>query len=537
MVSTLRSTDPGLGRLPPSPAALELVGEPRPAAMGVAGDWSGQTIGAYVVDHYLDTVPLARRFLVHHPHDGRRAMAYVPAADADGEHVQHFSRVIGALAAAPSLPHLLEAGSLADGSIYAVLPIYRGESLAKRLQGAPLSAAATVDLGIQIARAIQALRHEGIVVGDLDPQAILLEPQAEGAIAVRLADISSWGPTPTIGDERVDVLALGALLCRCLVGIGGSMSRLPRECPADLERLILRATSSAPDVRPTSGAVMEAELAWIAQDQRLPLGGAAWDGEQGPRPVDLSERAPASGGPRVSDTAAERAFFDAGRVSLAPPAPPPETLEFIVPRRRTVSTKWLPVVILLVAGAAALTAYALLVGAERPGMRDVRESMRAELGSPALAPTPLFGARPLTEPDYAIALVTAGVKVSLGLATPERDVVSLEDETAALRPAALEQRSARGTTRPANVRTARPPPPPTRQPPRAQAPSQPMTPATASSDTVYPVLREPLQRADSEWDALPEHREPRQTDNPYANTPSEEPTPSEEKEAPNDRGF
>jgi eukaryotic-like serine/threonine-protein kinase len=199
--------------------------------------------------------------------------------------------------AAANLPKLLGTGSLADGAPYVVRTYFPGSTLLGTLVGGKFTIAGVLQLGSELATALQGLHQRGLVHCDLNPSNVILMDRGEaGARAVAaLVDFASCrrvdstpagGAAPAVGtlaymapeqlgggpvDARTDVYSLGILLYECLTGRRPASFQealappcsLRFDCPPELERAVLRALARAPDARWASARRLGDELAWL----------------------------------------------------------------------------------------------------------------------------------------------------------------------------------------------------------------------------------------------------------------------------------
>lgn len=126
-----------------------------------------------------------------------------------------------------------------DGSVYLVLPLYPGGSLASRLRAqGPLDPAGTASLAAELARGLDALHARGIVHRDVKPSNVLFEAEGRAVLSdfglaravdsTRLTRDGQLVGTPHYlapelieggeATEASDVYALGCLLYECVVG-------------------------------------------------------------------------------------------------------------------------------------------------------------------------------------------------------------------------------------------------------------------------------------------------------------------------------
>jgi len=192
-----------------------------------------------------------------------------------------------------------------DGTDFLVMEYIPGECLEDRIARGPLPIAEAVDLGLQIAVALEASHELGVVHCDLKPANVVVTPKGVakvldfGLARLLSTDARSFAsPTstpPTLAgtlpymapeqltggrlDPRTDVWALGAILYEMLTGrrafddpqpaalIYTIMNatpvaplRLRPEIPAALEATILRALEKAPEKRHATAAALALEL-------------------------------------------------------------------------------------------------------------------------------------------------------------------------------------------------------------------------------------------------------------------------------------
>ena len=219
-----------------------------------------------------------------------------------------------------------------EGSPYLVLEFVEGETLAQRLSRGALSARETLEVGGQIASAIEAAHARGIVHRDLKPQNVMLSSSGNvkvldfglakggGAEAGSTSDLNSsptmalsatgqgiiLGTAPYMSpeqargkvvDKRSDIWAFGCLLFECLTGhpafqgetvsdvIARVLERepnwdaLPASAPTRLRDLMQRCLTKDVAERPRDIGDLRRELGAIAQQLSTPgsRSGAAAD--------------------------------------------------------------------------------------------------------------------------------------------------------------------------------------------------------------------------------------------------------------------
>jgi serine/threonine protein kinase len=192
---------------------------------------------------------------------------------------------------------------------FLVMELVEGETLAARLQRAPLSVAQALEYATQIADALAVAHRHGIVHRDLKPANVMLTPHgvklldfglaalrppngsvrgfdgsatAEGAILGTLPYMSPEQIQGKPTDERTDIFALGAMLFEMLTRtrafdadnparvIAAVLERDPPpvsvergDVPAAIDRVLGRCLAKSPDARWQSTADLASELRWV----------------------------------------------------------------------------------------------------------------------------------------------------------------------------------------------------------------------------------------------------------------------------------
>ncbi|HET9327465.1 MAG TPA: protein kinase [Candidatus Eisenbacteria bacterium] len=249
------------------------------------------------------------------------ALKSLPAAFAtDPERLARFEREAKLLASLAH-PNIAAIFGLEEsrGAPYLVLEFVDGESLSQCLARGPLSARETIDIGVQIAQAIEAAHERGIVHRDLKPGNVMIS--AAGKVKVLdfglakggAADATSepnFSVTPTVAlsatgdgiilgtapymspeqargrgvDRRADVWAFGCILYECLTGrqtfAGETVSdviarilerdpdwsAMPSSTPARLRELVVRCLTKEMAARPRDIGDLRLELVAIGQE-------------------------------------------------------------------------------------------------------------------------------------------------------------------------------------------------------------------------------------------------------------------------------
>ncbi len=296
---------------------------------------AGSRLGPYEIIAPLGAGGMGEVFRARDPRlDRTVAIKALPEGFAsDPERLARFEREAKLLAAL-SHPNIGAIFGLEekDGAPYLVLEFVEGDTLSARLTQGALSTRETLEVGIQVASAIEAAHERGIVHRDLKPGNVMLTPSrivkvldfglakggaqdgggaASGAVAA--PDLSA---TPTVAlsatgagiilgtapymspeqarglgvDRRTDVWAFGCLLYECLTGrqafAGETLSdviarilerepewgALPASVPPRLRDLVRRCLTKAAADRPRDIGDLRRDLAAIVQELSAPPG-------------------------------------------------------------------------------------------------------------------------------------------------------------------------------------------------------------------------------------------------------------------------
>ncbi|MFT3698397.1 MAG: serine/threonine-protein kinase [Kofleriaceae bacterium] len=194
-------------------------------------------------------------------------------------------RAVSAKASHPGLIDIRAAGRSSDDVPFLVMEYLEGETLATILGRGALEMEAIVTLCAQIAAALAALHEAGVVHCDVKPENLFV--QSNGAVKVIDFGVSrgvndepldsiagtpaymapeQWKGTPALAS---DVYSLGCVMYELVTGdvpfdgslpelMNAHMERRPARVswlrsavPVEIERLITRALSKAPGLRPT----------------------------------------------------------------------------------------------------------------------------------------------------------------------------------------------------------------------------------------------------------------------------------------------
>jgi hypothetical protein len=249
--------------------------------------------------------------------------------DAERLELERFAREAQVLATLshPGIVRYIDSGITAEGEPYLVMEWLSGETLSSRLQRTQLTLAEALALGRRVASALSAIHRGGVVHRDIKPSNLFLRDGAIDKVSLidfgmarrpladpRLTVTGTMLGTPgyiapeqvdhfSALDGRADIFSLGCVLYRCISGrapfrgpdalrmlLNGLPRMLPRlrdfrpSIPGELDDLVARMLSRAPEDRPASGDAVATELLAIEESDPSPLSEA----RSGPRSV-LSE--------------------------------------------------------------------------------------------------------------------------------------------------------------------------------------------------------------------------------------------------------
>jgi hypothetical protein len=225
-------------------AALERGLEARGHFRDAAGDLAGETLGGkYRILHRIGSGGIGAVYAAEHVGIGAKVAIKVlrGAAAVDASEIARLrreARVQGSIEQV-NVVKTLDLDQMPDGSIYVVMELLHGQSLAQRLKSqGPIAPGFGIPMFIQVCHALSAAHHLGIVHRDLKPGNIFINE--DSSIKVLDFGMSKLGesesltqdgytlgtpeymaPEQCIGapvDPRTDLYAFGVLMYEALTG-------------------------------------------------------------------------------------------------------------------------------------------------------------------------------------------------------------------------------------------------------------------------------------------------------------------------------
>lgn len=293
--------------------ALEVAAQALAAAG--AAPLSNKKIGHYELISLLGRGGMGEVYLAHDGRLGRQiALKLLPAEfTQDASRVWRFEQEAHAASALnhPNIVTVYEVGE-ADGVHFIATEFIEGQTLRQRMETGPLGFNEVIEIGIQIAGALQAAHEAGVVHRDIKPENLMLRrdgyvkvldfglaklseshaPAFDAKVPSQISSLTDSGmvlgtfshmsPEQARGqkvDARSDIFSLGVVLYELAAGkapfegvnafevIAAILERAPlplsqqrAEVPAELERIISRALEKDRELRHQSASDLRAEL-------------------------------------------------------------------------------------------------------------------------------------------------------------------------------------------------------------------------------------------------------------------------------------
>jgi serine/threonine protein phosphatase PrpC/tRNA A-37 threonylcarbamoyl transferase component Bud32 len=255
---------------------------------------AGAMVDGFALQAVLADGRYARVFAADDEVERRRVIVKFPKPVVDAESVLRAAFLreawIAARLRSPFVGEVLELSAARQTGLYAVMPLYEGETLEARLERAPpISLITGLDYAIKLAKGVVALHRAGIVHRDIKPENVIVEtirdhqPPGLKLIDLGVARLPHMEDLPAqhtpgtpsymapellagaAGDERSDQFALGVTIYRMFARAYPygeiepfSRPRLKKpkplvahrpDLPAWLDQAVARATAANPDDR------------------------------------------------------------------------------------------------------------------------------------------------------------------------------------------------------------------------------------------------------------------------------------------------
>jgi tRNA A-37 threonylcarbamoyl transferase component Bud32 len=291
--------------------------------------------GRYVIDRAIGEGGMATVYAAHHRLVDRPcAIKVMSERFAKSEVIrERFRREAKAAQklAHPNIIEIFDQGETPEGSLYLVMELLRGETLAQVVERGKMTLARTLPIAIQIARALARAHDLEVIHRDLKPENIFLSEGHEGGDWVKILDFGIarsmqdtrltgagevFGTPEYMAPERIssidagpaaDLYSLGVILYEMLAGelpFDGSdvaaffikhLKERPKPLrervsgvPEPLEKLVMELLEKEPKDRPVDAHRVHADL----------LAAALALGVRAPREV-LNEVSPSRGPPKT----------------------------------------------------------------------------------------------------------------------------------------------------------------------------------------------------------------------------------------------
>ena len=197
---------------------------------------SGRVLSHYQVQSLLGAGGMGEVYLARDPRlDRAVALKILPPDLAfDVDRMQRFTLEAKAASALnhPNVATIHDVGD-SDGVRFIVMEYVEGQTLAEKIVSGPLSAAAIVDIGLQVADALEAAHAKGITHRDIKPANLMLTPRGAARLWGAMFGLLDSMASPLqasikmmIGDRYIDRAkeALGADAFEQALSEGRAMS-------------------------------------------------------------------------------------------------------------------------------------------------------------------------------------------------------------------------------------------------------------------------------------------------------------------------